>query len=58
VKKIILPLSLLVLLAIDIMAFGAIGSSNEGLILFGWVALFFSVILYAILALQFLSNKK
>jgi hypothetical protein len=56
-RKILLPISLLVLLAIDLMAFDAIRSSNEGLIFFGWFAIFFSAVLYAIMALQFLSKN-
>ncbi len=40
------------------MAFDAIRSSNEGLIFFGWFAIFFSAILYAIMALKFLSNNE
>ncbi len=57
-KKILLPLSLLVLLGIDLMAFSAIRSSNESFIMYGWVVLFFSAVLYAIFALQFLSKEK
>lgn len=56
-RKILLPTSLLVLLAMDLMAFEAIRSSNEGLIFFGWFAIFFSAVLYAIMALQFLSKN-
>jgi len=58
VKKLILPVSLLVLIAVDVMSLDAIRSNNEGLIMYGWVALFFSVIVYAIMFLQFLSKEK
>ena len=57
-KKIILPLSALVLLGVDIMAVSAIRSTNPGLAMFGWVAIFTSMIIFAVFALQFLSNDK
>ena len=46
------------LLAIDLMAFNAIDSQNEGLYMFGWLVLFFSAILYGILIIQTLSKRK
>ena len=57
-KKLLLPIAFLVLLGIDLMAVNAIKSSNEGLYFYGWLTLIGSAIIFAMVALDFLSGNK
>ena len=56
VKKLLMPTAMLTLLAIDLMAFDAIDSKDDGFMLYGYFILMFSVVFYSIMALIYLSK--
>jgi hypothetical protein len=57
-KKLLIPIALLMLVGMDLIALDVIKSGNEGLYLYGWLMLLASIVIFAIIALNFLSAKK